>query len=104
MNAAAKLAIVPDDAAALLDLLAPGEPLTFQTFDDKHKPKDRHPKSADVQRTPGRSTVLLRARIGGGAYAQCAPRRCVRRFLHKGRRKGFVEKYTRARRSAGGCG
>ena len=32
MNAAAKLAIVPDDAAALLDLLAPGEPVTFQTF------------------------------------------------------------------------
>lgn len=38
MNAAAKLAIVPDDAAALLDLLAPGEPVTFQTFDDD---KDR---------------------------------------------------------------
>jgi hypothetical protein len=32
MNAAAKLAIVPDDAAALLDLLAPGESVTFQTF------------------------------------------------------------------------
>jgi len=32
MNAAAKLTIVPDDAAALLDLLAPGEPVTFQTF------------------------------------------------------------------------
>jgi len=32
MNAAAKLAIVPDDAAALLDLLALGEPITFQTF------------------------------------------------------------------------
>jgi len=32
VNAAAKLAIVPDDAAALLDLLAPGEPVTFQTF------------------------------------------------------------------------
>jgi len=32
MNAAAKLTIVADDAAALLDLLAPGEPVTFQTF------------------------------------------------------------------------
>lgn len=34
MNAAAK------DAVVLLDLLAPGEPVTFQTFDDIHKPKD----------------------------------------------------------------
>ena len=33
MNAAARIAAVPDDAAALLDLLAPGEPVTFQTFD-----------------------------------------------------------------------
>jgi len=42
MNAAAKLAIVPDDAAALLDLLAPGEPVTFQTFDDSKDRTDRH--------------------------------------------------------------
>jgi len=41
MNAAAKLAIVPDDAAVLLDLLAPGEPVTFQTFDDNKDRKDR---------------------------------------------------------------
>ncbi len=34
MSAALKLAPAPDDAAALLDLLAPGEPVTFQTFDD----------------------------------------------------------------------
>ena len=32
MNAAAELFIVHDDAAALLDLLALGEPVTFQTF------------------------------------------------------------------------
>jgi hypothetical protein len=32
MNAAPKLASVPDDAATLLDLLAPGEPITFQIF------------------------------------------------------------------------
>ena len=41
MNAAAKLTIVADDAAALLDLLAPGEPVTFQTFDDNKDRKDR---------------------------------------------------------------
>lgn len=32
MNAAPKLEGVPDDAETLLDLLAPGEPVTFQTF------------------------------------------------------------------------
>lgn len=32
MNAVPKLAPVPDDAEAILDLLAPGEPVTFQTF------------------------------------------------------------------------
>lgn len=34
MNAVARIAAVPDDAAALLELLAPGELVTFQTFDD----------------------------------------------------------------------
>lgn len=40
MNSAAKLRIVHDDADTLLALLAPDEPVTFQTFDDSPGHKD----------------------------------------------------------------
>lgn len=40
MNAAPQFEPAPDDAARLLELLAPGEQVTFQTFDDAKR--DRH--------------------------------------------------------------
>jgi hypothetical protein len=47
MNAAVALATVADETQRLLDLLAPGEPVTFQTFDD-----DKGRRAANGKRDP----------------------------------------------------
>lgn len=68
MNAAARIATVPDDAVTLLGLLAPDEQVTFQTFDDAKR--NRHGLTRILHGTLAahRQTLASLNASGAGVY------------------------------------
>jgi hypothetical protein len=68
MSAAVAFATVPDDAERFLDLLAPGEPVAFQTFDDRKRKPDPFAKWMHGTLAQHRATLAdLNAR-GAGVF------------------------------------
>lgn len=63
------LQLVPDDAAALLDLLAPGEPVTFQTFGEGvHKGDRTLTRTLHGTLSQHRATLIELNRRGAGVF------------------------------------
>ena len=68
MNAAARIAAFPDDAATLLDMLAPGEQVTFQTFDDAKRNRQGLTRVLHGTLAEHRQTLASLNARGAGVY------------------------------------